>query len=324
MAGPVMPLGSYGVLRTTDVDDARASIAASLAPHRLTPLAGAGGFRALHNAATLGRLSIHYIDYGAEVEVAVDGMDFQLVQIPLAGLTTISCGRERVVATQRTAAVTAAGESVRMRYSAGNPRLMVRVGAALLQDRLALAERVGAVPEAGIAATFDLTRGRGRSWRGMLDVLLADLERESGLSSVPLAAEALEVALVDGLIASLVPGPEAEAGPVPTPHERVVKRAAQLIEDHCAEPLGTADVAEAVGLSVRLLRAGFQEHFATTPMAYLRQARLRRVRDDLSDGTATSVTDAALRWGVTHLGRLSGDYRAAFGETPSETLQRAR
>lgn len=182
MAGTVMPLGSYGVLRTTDVDDARASIAASLAPHRLTPLAGAGGFRALHNAAHLGRLSVHYIDYGAEVEVAVDGMDFQLVQIPLAGRTTISCGREHVVATQRTAAVTAVGESVRMRYSAGNPRLMVRIGAALLHDRLALAERVGAVPAPapGVAATFDLTQGRGRSWRGMLDVLLADLERESG------------------------------------------------------------------------------------------------------------------------------------------------
>lgn len=326
MAGPVMPLGSYGVLRTTDVDDARASIAASLAPHRLTPLAGAGGFRALHNAATLGRLSIHYIDYGAEVEVAVGGMDFQLVQIPLAGSTTISCGRDRVVATQRTAAVTAAGESVRMRYSAGNPRLMVRIGAALLRDRMALAERVGAVPTPapGVAATFDLTQGRGRSWRGMLDVLLADLERESGLASVPLAAGALEVALVDGLIASLVTEPDGAAGPAAAPHERVVKRAAQLIDDHCAEPLGTADIAEAVGLSVRVLRAGFQEQFGTTPMAYLRQARLRRVRDDLSDGTASSVTDAALRWGVTHLGRLSGDYRAVFGETPSETLQRAR
>lgn len=332
MAGTVMPLGSYGVLRTTDVDDARASIAASLAPHRLTPLAGAGGFRALHNAAHLGRLSVHYIDYGAEVEVAVDGMDFQLVQIPLAGRTTISCGREHVVATQRTAAVTAVGESVRMRYSAGNPRLMVRIGAALLHDRLALAERVGAVPAPapGVAATFDLTQGRGRSWRGMLDVLLADLERESGLTAVPLAAGALEVALVDGLIASLVADPDGGgrggggAGPATAPHERVVKRAAQLIEDHCAEPLGTADVAEAVGLSVRVLRAGFQEHFATTPMAYLRHARLRRVRDDLSDGTAASVTEAALRWGVTHLGRLSGDYRAIFGETPSETLQRAR
>ena len=57
-------------------------------------------------------------------------------------------------------------------------------------------------------------------------------------------------------------------------------------------------------------------------MAYVRLARLKRVRQALSDGSAQSVTEAALRWGVTHLGRLSGDYRVAFGETPSETLQR--
>jgi transcriptional regulator GlxA family with amidase domain len=59
-------------------------------------------------------------------------------------------------------------------------------------------------------------------------------------------------------------------------------------------------------------------------MASVRQARLRRVRELLTDGSAASVTDAALRCGVTHLGRFSLDYRAAFGESPSETLQRSR
>jgi AraC-like DNA-binding protein len=36
------------------------------------------------------------------------------------------------------------------------------------------------------------------------------------------------------------------------------------------------------------------------------------------------VTAVALRWGFGHLGQFAADYRARFGELPSETLRRAR
>ncbi len=35
-----------------------------------------------------------------------------------------------------------------------------------------------------------------------------------------------------------------------------------------------------------------------------------------------AVTRAATDTGFNHLGRLAGDYRKLFGETPSETLHR--
>lgn len=322
MARLTMPLASHGILRTTDLDEARAGVGASLAPHRLTLLESAG-FRALHNMAPLDRLSLHYIDYGTTVEVTVDGLDFQLIQIPLAGVSAITAGARTLTATPQTAVVTGVEESLRMRYSAGNPRLMVRISSALLRDRLAVASRGGlAVPRQSCTG-LDITRGRGRSWRGLLDVMLADVERESGLATAPLAASTLELGIVDGLIASLA-DQSGQRATACTPHERVIKRAATLIDDHCAEPLGTPDIAEAVGLSVRALQAGFKTHLDTTPMAYIRRARLLRVREALVDGSAASVTDAAMRWGITHLGRLSGDYRAVFGESPSETLQRSR
>jgi transcriptional regulator GlxA family with amidase domain len=37
-----------------------------------------------------------------------------------------------------------------------------------------------------------------------------------------------------------------------------------------------------------------------------------------------SVTDVALACGFAHFGRFAGAYRERFGETPSETLHRAR
>ena len=323
MARVTKPLGSHGVLRTTNVDDARASLAATLAPHELTALRHSEGFRALHNAAGLDRLSFHYIDYGTEVEVTADQLDFHLIQIPLGGVSTIQAGAQTVTATTRRAAVTAPGEPLRMRYSAGNPRVMVRITTELLRDRLAVAANGGLVVPPRAGASFDITGGAGRSWRSLVELIMADLERDNGLASSPLAAETLEIAIVDGLIVSLAAQPEGDVTERST-HEGVIKRAARLIEDHCAEPLGTPDIAEAVGLSIRALQAGFKSHLNTTPMAYVRHARLVRVRESLTDGSVQSVTEAAHKWGIPHLGRLSGDYRAAFGETPIETLQRAR
>ncbi|GAA3523530.1 AraC family transcriptional regulator [Nocardioides daeguensis] len=323
MARVSTPLGSHGVLRTTNIDDARASVAASLAPHELTPMRESERFRALHNAAELHRLSFHYIDYGTEVEVSADRLDFHLIQIPLGGLSHIVAGAESFTATARRAAITAPGEPVRMRYSAGNPRLMVRITPDLLRERLDVATAGGLVVPEQSGTTFDITRGAGRSWRGLVDTVLTDLEREDGLAASPLAAAALQLAVVDGLIVSLAATPEEAVAERAAP-DRVIRRAARLIEEHCAEPLGTLDIAEAVGLSIRALQAGFKAHLDTTPMAYVRQARLERVRQSLSDGSVQSVTEAASKWGIAHLGRLSGDYRAAFGETPSETLQRNR
>ena len=37
-----------------------------------------------------------------------------------------------------------------------------------------------------------------------------------------------------------------------------------------------------------------------------------------------TVTAIALRWGFTHLARFSGQYRARFGELPSQTLSTTR
>ncbi|WP_162616512.1 AraC family transcriptional regulator [Xylanimonas allomyrinae] len=314
------PLGSHGVLHTSDIDAARESIAASLAPHSLWVRRGGDGFMALHNAATLERISLHYIDYHAEVEVATERLDFCLVQIPLNGLTTVQAGASLVSVGPRSAAVTSPGEAVRMRYSAGNPRLLVQVATDLLRERIALAAESGVVVPRWSGRSFDLRSGVGRTWRSLVGLVVADLERDDGMNGSPLTARSLQLALIDGLVAALAsphaPGTDVSAS------EQLVRRAARLIEDHCAEPLRTLDIAEAVGVSIRTLQAGFRTHLRTTPMAHLRRARLHRVRESLVDGSATSVAEAAHRWGVSHLGRLSGDYRAEFGESPSETIQR--
>jgi AraC-like DNA-binding protein len=53
----------------------------------------------------------------------------------------------------------------------------------------------------------------------------------------------------------------------------------------------------------------------------LRDARLAEARRALQQaGSGQSITDIAMSWGFSHLGRFAIAYRRRFGETPRATL----
>lgn len=84
-------------------------------------------------------------------------------------------------------------------------------------------------------------------------------------------------------------------------------------------------VAARVGVSLRSLEAGFREWRQMTPTQYLRKVRLDVARTELvAPSESTTVTSVALANGFFHLPRFSAYYRAAFDETPGQTLRRSR
>jgi transcriptional regulator GlxA family with amidase domain len=62
-----------------------------------------------------------------------------------------------------------------------------------------------------------------------------------------------------------------------------------------------------------------------SPMQYLRNSRFGKVRAALLRADPEeSVTEIAMNWGFTHMGRFAVEYRQRFGESPSESLRRVR
>ncbi|MEV7554513.1 helix-turn-helix transcriptional regulator [Amycolatopsis sp. NPDC089917] len=103
-----------------------------------------------------------------------------------------------------------------------------------------------------------------------------------------------------------------------------VRRGIAFLEANPDLDLGAADIARACRVSVRALQLAFRRHLGTTPMAYLRQVRLDRTRADLKDaGEGTTITRVAAKWGFVDGSRFSAQYRAAFGESPSQTLRKS-
>jgi AraC-like DNA-binding protein len=95
--------------------------------------------------------------------------------------------------------------------------------------------------------------------------------------------------------------------------------------DATLEPWSMARLASVCGLSQRSLHRVTVRVFGVAPIALLRRQRLARARADLQAlAFETTVTNVALRWGFSHLGRFARDYARQFGESPSETIKRAR
>jgi AraC-like DNA-binding protein len=108
------------------------------------------------------------------------------------------------------------------------------------------------------------------------------------------------------------------------PMPQLLRRTVDFIEQNASRDIGVVDVATAVSLTPRRVQHVFKQYLDTTPTAYLRLTRLRRVREELlvADPTTTTVTATAGRWGFGHSGRFAVVYRQTFGESPHETLRR--
>ena len=107
------------------------------------------------------------------------------------------------------------------------------------------------------------------------------------------------------------------------PRHSMAKKAAQYLNDRVGEPVTLRSMCEHTGASERSLRRGFLDRFGVTPNTYIKRFRLFQLREQLRDpANEGTITENAIRLGMTHLGRLPSEYKALFSELPSETLRR--
>lgn len=107
---------------------------------------------------------------------------------------------------------------------------------------------------------------------------------------------------------------------------QVVREATDYAMSHTSEPITVADLCEKLNISRRMLNYCFQDALDLNPVHYLRSLRLNGVRRELRDpdGGGQQIRDIAAKWGFWHMPRFAAEYRALFGELPSETIRQTR
>jgi AraC-like DNA-binding protein len=104
----------------------------------------------------------------------------------------------------------------------------------------------------------------------------------------------------------------------------LARRARDYLEANCDRPFSLRELSGTVGCSERVLQYVFRDIYGMGPQAWFQLMRLDEANRELRarELGQVRVTDVALRWGFTHLGRFSTEYRRRFGEPPSQTLRR--
>jgi AraC-like DNA-binding protein len=103
---------------------------------------------------------------------------------------------------------------------------------------------------------------------------------------------------------------------------RVVKRSREFIEAHLFEPIQIGDVCRCAAASLSKLERTFQRELQMSPSQYILTRRLIAANKALKQNNPDNihVTQVAMEYGFSHLGRFAGVYSEHFGELPSETL----
>lgn len=308
------------IIGSGDTELMRALVTEKFAPHRLRVVQDRpepGSLGLVHR----GDLSLFKLEYGAQIQLDLHDMpEIYHLHIPLSGGGRMTVeGREVPSPTN----LLGPGQRVWMDWTLDHDVLIVQIPRYAI-DR-ALAQYLGDTP--ATLTRFEPLVDVSGPVGGLLETTRAFAAHAGDLAATsPLAVHHFEQFLLHGLLTAQ---PHNHSAAMATWHGRAptaaLRRAMTYCEEHAHEPISTADIAAAARVSVRAIQQAFREQLQTTPLVHLRQRRLERAHQDLlaaaASGAPDTVTEIALRWGFTHLGRFSAQYRAKYGHSPSATLR---
>jgi AraC-like DNA-binding protein len=321
-AGEPAPL-----LVTGDLEQAQHYITDVYIPHELEARDGRGlDFRLRYLASE--RLTVGHLGYGADAELLVPPMrDCYHVNLTLHGRTMVSQrGRWAATEASRSGVLFGPTDAFTVRWSPDAVQYAVKLPRRSVEGHLGKLLNQPVERPVCFDLGFDLSSAAGQSLLSTVRFLRRELARPGGIATLPLAREQLESLVLTQLLLT-VPHSHSAAlrAPDPPARHRHVRRVVDLVEAQPEQDLTLAELARAAGTTARALQRGFSEVVGMSPTAYVRAVRLDRVHAELlGPPHAGSVTDVATRWGFYHLGRFAQQYRARFGELPSETARRTR
>ncbi|MEM9042321.1 MAG: AraC family transcriptional regulator [Actinomycetota bacterium] len=281
-------------------------------------------FDAVMHAARFRDVTVAFVDHAVPSTVEIiEPCGDHLVVVPASGVCSVTIDDHEDVLTPITAAVLPTDRGVRLDATTSTTYVVVRIEAQALERHLA--RLLGRTTERPIIfdPIFELGDSVATRWNTGLQLLLAELLDPESLLRTQRDVGQLEEFLMTALLLGHRSN-QSEFFAASKRPSRVVRLARQYVDAHLASPLTVGAIADAAGVGVRTLQNHFADDVGQTPMSYVRDARLDRVRAELADLPAdegATVTEIAFRWGFTHLGRFSIAYRERFGEAPSQTLR---
>lgn len=321
---PIDPLHRYPSVRTSDPDEFQHVLTSIYGANGLT-IPNPRGLQARGNLLKLSDIAIGFSASGARAIVSFDECHYARLQIPITGQSATTSEGATTIVQGDTACVTSPGHAATLDYGHGYEQLVLRIGTDILERKLTAL--LGVRPRQPIrfepAACSD--PAADQALRSLLAFMIRQIDdNPNGLPLLVL--KGFEKAVVVNFLAARRHNfSEQLSRNTNDTAPWQVSRAEEYIEANWDQPFSVEKLAEETGVGIRALFATFQKCRGYSPMAFAKTVRLRRARAMLQQAApGASVTGIALACGFANQGHFARDYRATFGELPSETLARRK
>jgi AraC-like DNA-binding protein len=318
------PLHKYPICDTRKVDDWSAATLSVFGPTQVESDRGSKAFRAAINLCPLQKTALCYGRFGGAFSVSVAESVSFVQGMPIRGVGEHVNNGITIPYSPRKGAVGAPGV-LALSYAAD-----LEISAVFMKPN-ALHDTLSGLIGAPLGKKLELDksnydwRPEPRMIRNLVSLMIAELDREErDLSPLVLAEleQAILVAFLCGTGHNYTRLLDGRPRGLPPSQVRLVE---EYIEAHWNQPVSIEGLAVVANASARSVFHAFKQFRGYSPMSFLKRERLRHARDMLSKSAANeSVTTVTFACGFGNMGRFADDYKKAFGEMPSETLNRAK
>ena len=193
-------------------------------------------------------------------------------------------------------------------------------------NRHQLTERLSALLEKPILEkiafepSVDLNTAAFQGIKALID-LATGTEFDLLINSGTLMPSRLREMLIDAVLEAWPHNfSEALRRPAPSVAPLHVKLAMAFIQTHPEQLVSGVELARLSNVSQRALQEGFRRFVGMSIVAYQRQVRLARAFEALRH--SASVTEVALRFGFSNVGRFCQYFQQAYGVSPAQLRRR--
>ncbi|MFD9865227.1 helix-turn-helix transcriptional regulator [Streptomyces alboflavus] len=246
------------------------------------------------------------------------------INIGIHGTLTASRNTLRTTLDETTAAVINPTDTQELRpqHSQQTHFLGLRIDATLINQEFTTL--TGHPPASTVRFDFplDLADPKGQTLQHLIHSLLQQLDSQDPLFQHPELQRSQLRCLTTALLLAQPHTHTDQLHNTPQPtHPHPLRTALAYIEANLTDHISLDAIATAAHCSPRTLSSAFRNQLGLSPMSYIRNQRLDRIREDILT-TTDPIGTIAYRWGITHLGRFAAQYRDRFAELPSDTTTR--
>jgi AraC-like DNA-binding protein len=280
-------------------------------------------FHVTWNFVRLKHIDLGYSYYNSAACVGIGSIGMVRQMFSLTGSSRTAFGSRHFTSDRNHSSLIPADAEARIDRGAGHGEFRLRIDAKALQAKL------GAIIGTPVAGNLEFAApGSGPEMHRLRRILLFlanQLDGEDAKIPDPVLAEYAQLVMVAFLTANRHNFSHLLDRTPPAPGPWQVRLVEEYIEANWKLPLSIETLAAVTGGSARSIFKAFKEARGVSPMAFVKGVRLAHAKRMLQMlGDATSVIDVAFQCGFLNAGHFARDYRAAFGELPSETLRSGR